>query len=294
MNFVELETYLMLAETRSFSKSAKNLFISQSTVTHRLQKLEDELGYPLFSRQQGKRSIDLTERGEEFVVIAERWISLYHEMEQLKHNDTSRLTIASVDSVITTILPKILPSLHASNDSIHLKMETHYSPGIYKMVKDHDADIGFVTTDMHDPEVRIREVFRQNYVVVRPCEHPLPDQKIHPKDLDPSHEIFTSWGSEFDKWHNKWWPAAVPFMNVDTIATVKEYLSDPSYFSIVHRSGCELLQKYLSLQVYDILDGPGDWICYEIRHRYPRQKQLDSMNTFDAALEEVLAPCAFF
>lgn len=111
MDFIELETFLAAAETLNLTKAAETLFVSQSTVTHRLKKLEEELQYKLFFRQKGKRSVILTLRGEEFMSIAKRWIALYQEMELLKHNVSKSLSIASVDSVILTALPPILREL---------------------------------------------------------------------------------------------------------------------------------------------------------------------------------------
>ena len=55
MDFIDLETYLAAADTLNLTKAADNLFVSQSTVTHRLKRLEDELQYKLFIRQKGKR-----------------------------------------------------------------------------------------------------------------------------------------------------------------------------------------------------------------------------------------------
>ena len=63
MDFIDLETYLAAADTLNLTKAADNLFVSQSTVTHRLKRLEDELQYKLFIRQKGKRNIELTIRG---------------------------------------------------------------------------------------------------------------------------------------------------------------------------------------------------------------------------------------
>lgn len=287
MNFSELETYIALAETKSFSKTAANLFVSQSTVTHRLQKLEDELGYKLFVRQQGKRAVELTDRGEEFVIIAARWLQLYHEMEQLKNNDSSRISIAAVDSIITTFLPNVLRSVEGPLP-FHLKMEAMYSHGIYNRVKTHDADIGFVTIDTHDPELTIREILRQKYVVIRPCQTPGPVKTIRTKDLNPDLEVFTSWGSAYDKWHDICWPTSLPLINVDTITSVREYLTDENRWSIVHQSAYAMLKNSLSLQVYELSDAPNDWVCYEIKHRYPRQKQIPLLQKFDAVLDHYL------
>lgn len=63
MNFTNLETFLVVSDTLNLTKAAENLYVSQSTVTHRIKNLEDELEYKLFIRHKGKRYIELTQKG---------------------------------------------------------------------------------------------------------------------------------------------------------------------------------------------------------------------------------------
>ena len=85
MNLAEVETFLMIVKTKNITKTAENLFLSQPTVSHRLKNLEEELQIRLITRKKGYKSIELTEKGEEFIPIAERWISLWREMQMLRH-----------------------------------------------------------------------------------------------------------------------------------------------------------------------------------------------------------------
>lgn len=53
MRTEQLRTFLSLIETGNFSRTAKQLYVSQSTVSKRIAELENELGYPLFTRGAG-------------------------------------------------------------------------------------------------------------------------------------------------------------------------------------------------------------------------------------------------
>jgi DNA-binding transcriptional LysR family regulator len=75
MNFNGIETFLAIVQTRNMTKAAEKLFLSQSTVSHQLKALEDEIGTVLVDRQKGYRTIELTPKGQAFVQIAERWVS---------------------------------------------------------------------------------------------------------------------------------------------------------------------------------------------------------------------------
>lgn len=72
MDLANIEVFLAIARTRSISKAAKTLFVSQSTVSYRLKLLEEELDCKLIERGRGQNQSLLTKEGETFFPIAER------------------------------------------------------------------------------------------------------------------------------------------------------------------------------------------------------------------------------
>ena len=52
MNLSEIETFLTIVNTKSITKTAELLFLSQPTVSHRLRSLEEELGFSLIIRKR--------------------------------------------------------------------------------------------------------------------------------------------------------------------------------------------------------------------------------------------------
>ena len=85
MDIESIKTFTVLAHNRSFTRTADQLFVAQSTVTNRINELEKELGFLLFKRTN--RSVDLTPEGERFKIYAEKVIEL---------TDTSLAEISSV------------------------------------------------------------------------------------------------------------------------------------------------------------------------------------------------------
>ena len=79
MNLAEIETFLTIVNTKSITRTADLLFLSQPTVSHRLTSLENELGFPLVIRQKGHKQVELTAKGTDFIILAERWMSLWKE-----------------------------------------------------------------------------------------------------------------------------------------------------------------------------------------------------------------------
>ncbi len=64
MNQTQLQIFLNLVESRSYSATAKMLFISQSLVSYNIKNLEEELGFKLFDRNT--HEVKLTHTGEIF------------------------------------------------------------------------------------------------------------------------------------------------------------------------------------------------------------------------------------
>ena len=109
MNFTDIETFLMIVKTKSITKTAENLFLTQPTISHRLKNLENELNFQLIIRKKGYKSIELTSKGEEFISIAERWISLWKEMKVLEHEPGKLfLTVGCIDTLNSTLMTPLL------------------------------------------------------------------------------------------------------------------------------------------------------------------------------------------
>lgn len=80
MDLRDLKTFLHLAESRHFGRSARAMHVSPSTLSRQIQRLEEDLGQPLFVRDN--RTVTLTEAGEELRVFAQQTLLQY---QQLRH-----------------------------------------------------------------------------------------------------------------------------------------------------------------------------------------------------------------
>ena len=75
-----LQYFLMVAREKNITRAAKQLHMTQPTLSRQLMQLEDELGKPLFIR--GKRKIELTDEGVLLRRRAEEILSLVNKTEQ--------------------------------------------------------------------------------------------------------------------------------------------------------------------------------------------------------------------
>ena len=89
MNDEALETYLNIIKTHSLTKTAENMFISQSAVSNRLISLEKELNVKLIDRSPGQKGVVLTQKGEEFVEFAKRHQELNRQIQDWSRGDVT-------------------------------------------------------------------------------------------------------------------------------------------------------------------------------------------------------------
>ena len=80
MDLRDLKMFLHLAESRHFGRSARAMHVSPSTLSRQIQRLEEDLGQPLFVRDN--RTVTLTEAGEELRVFAQQTLLQYQQLRQ--------------------------------------------------------------------------------------------------------------------------------------------------------------------------------------------------------------------
>jgi LysR family transcriptional regulator, flagellar master operon regulator len=80
MNILAIRSFLHVAETGSFTLAAQRLQVMQSTISGRIQALEDELGCALFRR--GRGGAELTSQGNDFRVHAEQIVQTWDQARQ--------------------------------------------------------------------------------------------------------------------------------------------------------------------------------------------------------------------
>ena len=108
MDHKDITIFLELVRCRNISKTAENLYLSQSAVSSRLKALEAEMGCQLVLRFKGQRSVELTRQGEEFISVAERWKLLLEETEAVKEKALSVVRIATNGSTYDRLLDEFL------------------------------------------------------------------------------------------------------------------------------------------------------------------------------------------
>ena len=105
----QLQYFVAVATTGSFTKAAKQCFVSQSTLSAGIQELEQVLGAPLFERQG--RKTNLSALGEELLDDAQNILdqlqAMSHKGSQSSQPLSGSLRMGVIPSISTYVLPKL-------------------------------------------------------------------------------------------------------------------------------------------------------------------------------------------
>lgn len=225
MTKLELEAFLTTIKSGSISAAADQLFVTQPALSRRIAALEEELGYALFDRGRGVRTIRLTEQGREFMEIADRFLRLYAEAEEIpKKKRRPLLRISTINSLAAYMMPSILKKMMHGEDACSVIFKSGSSTDIYGYVERGEVDIGLVSDPQHSRKVITFPIFREPFVFVG-GEKWKGTERVYPELLDPSQQIRLPWNPEYEVWHAKWFASdAVASLTADKMEFLEEYL----------------------------------------------------------------------
>jgi len=279
MDYDLFETYVVLCETGSITKTAELLYKTQPAISSRIQQLEHELGCTLIHREKGKKSISLTPRGETFLKTAQKFLELYNEMDETRGQLSNTITISSIGSLSATLVPDICNRVIAQ---YHTKMSLliYQSIEAYQMVANKQLDLAFVSTASEIPGVLCDALFKLDYVVVQACDDPQPPILTKLDRFDPTAEIYQRWNPAFDTWHNNRFGTGNYLIHVDSCNVMKQFLHQPGSWAIVQRSNLPEITREFPVQIYELLDPPPTRICYLISNAHPDRLNAQAIRHF--------------
>lgn len=287
MTHLEIEAFFEVIKAGSISSAAQNLYITQPALSRRIKTLEDELGYSLFSRKKGQRNIELTAKGEAFVSIARKWLSIWQEARELNSLDNSNiLNVASVGSVSSYILPHVFEKIaKMAGDTIRICFHNYHSFESYQYVANGLIDIALISDDIYYKGVETIPAFQEHMVLVSNNSKRYPET-IHPQMLAPHQEIRLPWNPEYDVWHDFWFKSTPEYrVSLDQMNLLEHVLSWENTWAIVPSSVAYRLSSLNSVSVYQIASPPPDRIIYYLKNG---NRKIELINRFLAVLNNEL------
>lgn len=134
-----------IAEERSISRAAEKLFLSQPALSQQLLKLENELGTPLFIRQN--RSVIPTYAGEVYVANALKALNLrnqtYRQIQEIRSSTRGVIKIGVSPGRVPMMISRIMHDFYTSYPNINIHLAESPYANIEELLKKGMLDIGF-------------------------------------------------------------------------------------------------------------------------------------------------------
>ena len=170
MNLKQLEAFVQVAEGKSFSKAAKELFLTQPTISAHIASLERELNARLFVRNT--KEVSLSEDGKDLYRYAKQIIDLQKQIEERfeTEEEGSRhcITIAATTIPAQYLLPRVLKRFNEKYPDEQIKIMESDSSKVVSQIVDHIVDVGFTGTVLEKKHCRYLPFYKDKLVVITP------------------------------------------------------------------------------------------------------------------------------
>ena len=200
MNFRQLKAFNAVMQTGSITAAARQMLVSQPSVTRLIRDLELNLGFALFVRQG--RGIIATVEARRFHLAVESTFLNIERLDDLaasiRKKAVGKISIGVIPTFSTSLLPRVLGQMRRQDDTTHSIIYTHNTPAIVDAIRLQQFDLGIVSRSPPYVGVDILYQTMVNYVALIPEDHFLAKSK-DPIDLkDVAGQIeFVTFGSVY-------------------------------------------------------------------------------------------------
>ena len=271
MNNTDMETFWAVLEHGTLTAAANALFITQPTLTNRIQSLETEVGAQLFHRKKGVRHIELTEAGQRFLPLAYRWQALLDETRGVAETASREfLRIGAVFSSNQSILPAAYRRFLRRKLPVALWVQTLRGSGYdgAQTVARRELEMALMDGDgFFHPQLDVRPLCREETMVACSPNSPYGDV-VSPKELDPANEIVVSWRKGVQDWRDHWFGLTTkPILYADSMQVVDSFLVNEMMWAIVPASAAQVLETEEKARICRCTDPPPDRMSYLVTRR---------------------------
>jgi DNA-binding transcriptional LysR family regulator len=200
VNLDHIWTFLEVADTGNFNRAARNLNVTQSTVSARIKSLEENFGRALLTR--GHAGCELTAAGHQlrqYAVGIQRLWQKSHQAVTLRPGFRSVLAIGAQVSLWERLVLDWIAWMREKVPDVALRIEADYSSSQMRQLADGLLDIGVMYQPRHTPGLVVEKLLEENLVLVA-----TDDREVSPGWIEDY--VFVDWGDVFLTEHAEAFP----------------------------------------------------------------------------------------
>ena len=179
MELRHLRYFVALAECLSFTRAAQRVHVTQSTLSHQIRQLEEELGQPLFDRIG--RKVVTTEAGELFLGFASRALREVDQgiamLKPGRGNLTGQVRIGATQTFNIRLIPECIAGFLARHPTVQVRVEELAADQIADKLHAGELDIGVAYRPSGPTDLWFEPLYNEEMVLVVADDHPLAGRK---------------------------------------------------------------------------------------------------------------------
>lgn len=198
MDMDQVKTFLAVVAHGSFLEAASQLHVTQSTVSSRIQALENYLQARLFVRNRSGAS--LTTAGRRFVQHAK---SMLLALDQARHEVglpsrySATINLGARIALWEILLPRWVGKMRRNAPDISISSEIGFEEDLMSRVIQGSMDVALMYTPQHSPGTQVEHLFDETLVLLTTDpQRPWPDDDY----------IYVDWGPAFHAQHTSYYP----------------------------------------------------------------------------------------
>lgn len=182
----QLRYFLRIAERQSFTRAAEDLGISQPALSRSIQKLEEELGRPVFERKT--RSVALTDAGTLLQARSQQVLTILEDTkaEITDDGESGRVRVGAIPTIAPYFLPEVLRRFSKEFPKATLIVQENTTDALLKSCTQGEIDLAILALPVPARYLEVEELFEEELLLVLPPDHPLVERdKIRLCDVEP-------------------------------------------------------------------------------------------------------------
>jgi DNA-binding transcriptional LysR family regulator len=193
-----LKVFFTVANRLSFTKAAKELFITQPAVSKHIQELEEQYKIKFFERNGSK--ISLTNAGEQLLKHTKNIFEVYREidfdMSALINQQRGLLRLGASTTISQYIIPPLLARFHQKLQEIKVNLLNGNTEQIENALLNKEIEIGIVEGQSKNQSIKYIEFLKDELVLVCNNKNPLINkEQLSQEDLKSMRFVMREQGS---------------------------------------------------------------------------------------------------
>ncbi len=174
MNLKHLETFVAVAELRSFTAAARKLYMSQPAVSFQIKSLEEDLQVTLF--QRGDKRLSLTPAGRLMYPEAKKMVARYQKIKSgidgLRDLKIGHLVVGASTTPGEYLLPLLIGGFKKEFPGINVSLRVAGSGQVFQWLRDREIDVCITGSSASGNWVQCRPWVDDHLVLIAAPDHP--------------------------------------------------------------------------------------------------------------------------